>query len=146
KERKLWFSDIQINPHNAYFPFVRLALCRFQPNSLFPASDAACNPQKPETCLDARISAIAVSDFAQLTPDRWAHVQRIDHKNFKVTISGVSYYSSMEGQVGPTRMRIAVQKRMWEMAEELDWITKEEIEWDKFTVTENNNLTIWETP
>ncbi|HUQ56500.1 hypothetical protein [Lentzea sp.] len=57
--RGLWFSDIRItrtgdDPLQGYFPFVRLALARFQQNSV-----AGCH-----------LSAVATADFTQLAPDR----------------------------------------------------------------------------
>ncbi len=55
-ERKLWFADVIVNPHDSYFPFIQLALCRFQPYSL----------DKFE------ISPAVMADFAQLAPDRTA--------------------------------------------------------------------------
>jgi hypothetical protein len=55
-ERKLWFADVIVNPHESYFPFIQLALCRFQPYSL----------DKLE------ISPVVMADFAQLAPDRTA--------------------------------------------------------------------------
>jgi hypothetical protein len=52
--RKLWFADIRVDAGPAYFPFVRLALVRYQPNSI----DGAF------------ISRVVIADYAQLTPDR----------------------------------------------------------------------------
>lgn len=142
ENRQLWFSDIQLDPRKAYSPFVRLALVRFQPNSISPPIDSGHG--KSAMYADARISQVVVSDFAQLTPNRWAHVQRIDHKNFKVTVSGVSYYSCLEGQVGPSHLRVAVQKRWDHVDEEFGWITKEEIGPEKFNVSTNDGVTTWE--
>jgi hypothetical protein len=33
ESRGLWYSDIELDTEDAYFPFVRLALVRYQPNS-----------------------------------------------------------------------------------------------------------------
>lgn len=55
-ERQLWYADIVINPHDTYFPFVRLALARFQPASVD----------------GLHLSAAVLADFAQLAPDRLA--------------------------------------------------------------------------
>ena len=33
-ERQLWYCDMQIDAGNTYYPFIRLALVRYQPNSL----------------------------------------------------------------------------------------------------------------
>ncbi|MDQ3813804.1 MAG: hypothetical protein M3347_07615, partial [Armatimonadota bacterium] len=52
EERKLWFCDIDLDAGDSYFPFVRLALARYQPNSV----------------PDAHLSRVILADFAQLTP------------------------------------------------------------------------------
>ena len=56
KDRKLWSCDIQVNPGRltSYFPFVRLALARFQPHSIS----------------DAFLSRVVMTDFIQLVPTR----------------------------------------------------------------------------
>src|SRR5690242_14172147 len=56
--RKLWYCDIDIDAGNAYFPFIRLALARFQPNSV----------------RGAHLSRVVLADFVQLTADRSASI------------------------------------------------------------------------
>jgi hypothetical protein len=75
KERGLWFADIEIDAGDSYFPFVRLALCRYQPNSI-------------QHC---HLSRVVMTDFAQLTPDRVAAVTfaSASATKFKVMVSGV---------------------------------------------------------
>ncbi len=53
-----WFCDIDISLAS-YFPFVRLALVRYQPNAL----------------AQARISQVALAEFAQVAPHRNLYVQ-----------------------------------------------------------------------
>ena len=55
-ERQLWFSDVIIDPGESYFPFVQLALVRFQPYSLD----------------NLHVSQVVIADFAQLAPERTA--------------------------------------------------------------------------
>ena len=55
-DRMLWYSDIEIDNGDSYYPFVRLALARYQPHSL----------------AGAHLSRIVVADFMQLAPDRTA--------------------------------------------------------------------------
>jgi hypothetical protein len=143
KQRQLWFSDIQIDPQTAYYPFVRLALVRFQPNSLFPPIDVSFSLDSPASFLDARISQVAISDFAQLTPNRWANVTKIDHKNFNLTITGVTYYAGMEGHSGHSQFKVEVQKRWGDAEKELGWITKIEIKPEDFTVDTRKGITTW---
>ncbi|MDB5819263.1 MAG: hypothetical protein JWQ11_2903, partial [Rhizobacter sp.] len=52
--RGLWFADIELDAGRNYMPFVRLALVRYQPNSLFKAE----------------ISAVVLAEFAQVLPRR----------------------------------------------------------------------------
>lgn len=52
-ERNLWYCDIAMDPGDSYFPFVRLALARYQPESL----------------PDAHLSRVVLADFVQLMPD-----------------------------------------------------------------------------
>jgi hypothetical protein len=56
--RKLWYCDIAIDAGPSYFPFVRLALARYQPHSVD----------------GAHLSRVAMTDFIQLAPDRTAEV------------------------------------------------------------------------
>jgi hypothetical protein len=53
-ERQLWFCDIEIQAGASYYPFVRLALARYQPCAIF----------------EAHLSNIVLADFMALTPDR----------------------------------------------------------------------------
>lgn len=56
--RRLWYCDISLDPGQAYYPFVRLALARYQPYSV----------------PNAHLSRLVLADFIQLTPNRLAVV------------------------------------------------------------------------
>jgi hypothetical protein len=71
--RKLWYCDIEIDAGVSYFPFVRLALARYQAHSL----------------QHAHLSRVVMSDFIQLVPDRTADVVRTQD-SVAVTVSGFS--------------------------------------------------------
>jgi hypothetical protein len=60
--RNLWFCDISFDPAQtvSYFPFVRLALARFQPHSVF-SSDGVDS---------AHLSRAVLADYIQLAPNR----------------------------------------------------------------------------
>ncbi len=73
RQRKLWYCDIEINPGDTYYPFVRLALARYQPHSL------------PH----AHLSRVVMSDFIQLAPDRTAQVT-LSAGAAAVTVKGYS--------------------------------------------------------
>jgi hypothetical protein len=71
-ERRLWYSDIDVALGETYFPFVRLALARYQPNSL----------------LGAHLSRVVMTDFMQLLPDRTANLS-LSAGNALITVSGL---------------------------------------------------------
>jgi hypothetical protein len=73
-QRKLWYADIQIDRGSSYCPFVRLALTRYQPNSLS----------------GAELSRVVLCDFAQLLPDRTVNIAAsADGKVLQIDVSGV---------------------------------------------------------
>ncbi len=93
-ETDRWFADITINQGQAYFPFIRLGLCRFQPYAL-PGLD---------------LSSVVVADFAQLTPDRNASIAwSSDKTSFSVVVSGETYAGAYSGKTAT--MTVAVQTK-----------------------------------
>jgi hypothetical protein len=75
--RRLWYSDIEINPGDSYYPFVRLALARYQPNSV----------------AGVELSRVVLADFVQLTPERTVSLapDASDPKKLNVTVTGPTY-------------------------------------------------------
>ena len=71
-ERKLWFVDVAIEPAAAVWPFVRLAVARYQPFSL---------PGK-------QLSSIVRADFVPLPPERTLTVSRPDDRSVRITVTG----------------------------------------------------------
>lgn len=59
-ERQLWYCDLQVQSQESYFPFIRLALARYQPTSI-PG---------------AHLSNVVLADFMTLAVDRWLTVTR----------------------------------------------------------------------
>lgn len=72
KVRGLWYCDIDVDMGNTYYPFIRMALARFQPNSID----------------DTHLSPVILSDFAQLTPSRVAAITFTDKDRFRIMVSG----------------------------------------------------------
>ncbi len=72
-----WYADIEIDTGAAYFPFVRLALVRFQ-----PISQAG-----------AHASKVSFADFAQLAPDRYLTLSyaRAPRPGVAVSLVGPGY-------------------------------------------------------
>ncbi|MGA7271267.1 MAG: hypothetical protein WB239_09370, partial [Acidimicrobiia bacterium] len=83
-DRELWYSDLEIPAGYAYFPFIRLALARFQPSSVD----------------GAHLSSVVITDFAQLTADRTATVTLGDAVA-TVTVSGVAPHNILATGITP---------------------------------------------
>lgn len=71
-DRGLWYVDVAIDPGSTFWPFVRLAVARYQPDSI-----ADCHLSAPVQC-----------DFVQLSPERTASVSRTDVRHVRVVVSG----------------------------------------------------------
>lgn len=78
-ETDMWFADIVIDQGKAYLPFVKLAFSRYQYYSL-PGLE---------------LSPVRVSDFVQLTPDRYASVVATPGGSVNVTVTGQSYNANI---------------------------------------------------
>ena len=72
QERRLWYVDVAIDPGSTFWPFVRLAVARYQPDSI-----PGCHLSAPVRC-----------DFVQLTPERTTSVSRTDVRHVRVVVSG----------------------------------------------------------
>jgi hypothetical protein len=75
-DRGLWFFDLELTPGLAYMPFVRLALARFQANSITN---------------EIALSKIVVADVAQVVPDRTATLTSTSTSGlFQVELAGMT--------------------------------------------------------
>ena len=146
-ERKLWYCDIEIDAGDAYFPFVRLALARYQPHSV----------------TGAHLSRVVMTDFIQLAPDRTAELSllrssigiRVSGYSGRNELANISRFPSLDpvvdvmdeaaganagrtatgvfgraAQAGPapnTTMRAALQHRVPGVPGDLGWRTSAEI-------------------
>jgi hypothetical protein len=72
--RNLWFCDIDMSPKAAtsYFPFVRLALARYQRHAIW----------------EAKLSPVIQTDFHQLVPSRTLTLTRVNPGRLDVTLYG----------------------------------------------------------
>ena len=100
--KKLWFSDIVINPGLAYNPFVRLGLARYQPNSIN----------------NAHLSRVVLSDFMQLLPDREFEVKfREVSKGFKKYIHvSVAFHGVSQTKLNAGNINIVISKYILDQA------------------------------
>lgn len=103
-ERQLWYCDIEIEAGASYFPFVRLALARYQPTS---------SP-------GAHLSNVVLSDIMALTPHRWLNVTpAADDRRVRVAVFGTSFEASSgygEASRAPSSMRIDPATGLVELA------------------------------
>jgi hypothetical protein len=104
-DRRLWYCDIELTPGKSHLPFVRLALARFQPNSL-PGVE---------------LSHIVLADFVQLAPDRSASVTFTSDPNRAIVgVTGNSYAHSADGKTFG-RVEVTVETRDPAIPGELGW-------------------------
>jgi hypothetical protein len=75
--RKLWYCDLQLNAGRSYFPFVRLALARYQPHSI-PGQ---------------HLSKVVVPEWAQLVAPRTAAVTKPSSSHASVSLRGPAGYT-----------------------------------------------------
>ena len=73
-ERQLWFVDIAFDARATFWPFVRLAVARYQ----------------PESVVGAHLSTPVRIDQVQLAPERTASVARTDDTHARVVVSGLA--------------------------------------------------------
>jgi hypothetical protein len=77
--RQLWYCDIEIEAGAAYFPFIRLALARYQ-----PTSSQFCH-----------LSNVVLSDIIAIAPDRWVNVTPApETRSARVALFGAGYDES----------------------------------------------------
>jgi hypothetical protein len=116
-ERQKWFADINVDFYSqAYTPFIRLALVRYQPCAL----------------PDSKLSAAVLADYAQLTPERAAVVTADPYhpRLLRFTVSGPAPSGPPPAIVGsqpthpvhvPTLVEVSLQQRNPAVQSDLGW-------------------------
>jgi hypothetical protein len=105
--RQLWYCDIEIDTHDYYFPFVRLALARYQPKSVVEGDK------------DVKLSRIVLADFVQLAPARSASIS-FDPRyptTLQVAVTGVRGRG-----VAINEVEVSVERRNPDVGGELGWM------------------------
>ncbi len=100
EDRQTWFCDLNINPGNMYFPFVKLALARYQPYSVRKEQEDVC------------LSPVVMANFTQLMPDRQTTVvfKKDDiNSKFTITIEGAIYNDRLAKYGNYNFLRISFQ-------------------------------------
>ncbi len=104
-KRKLWYCDIEVIPGPCYYPFIRLALARYQPQSLN----------------GAHLSRVVQAEFAQLAPERTATVVFTGAKTASVKLVGNTYTHSCVGP-GGSHVEVVVETRSESSDDEMAWV------------------------
>jgi hypothetical protein len=109
-DRQLWYCDIPLDPGVTYFPFVRLALARYQPKSV----------------TDAHLSRVVQADFIQVVPLRQLQYDLSQLSaaapQISIEVRGPSYLYREHEQQGSPVIMAALQRRQYaDMQDELGW-------------------------
>ncbi len=141
-DRRRWFVDAVFDAADAAWPFLRLNVVRYQPNST-PVEQAPEKGPVPENYTQALVEAaagfseFAVSgdvntDFVQLLPERIATIGRPDAETVRVTVSGTfamvaaltTPSASLTENIAASRtVRASLQTRPDGATSDLDWTT-----------------------
>jgi hypothetical protein len=109
KDRQLWFADIEIATISltTYFPFVKLALVRYQPSSL----------------KGLELSRVVQTDFIQVTADRAVSTSFPSPTTVKVAVAGPGYLATTDPLTADS-VRAFVQEATVETSDsDLVWTT-----------------------
>jgi hypothetical protein len=106
RERGLWYCDLELDTGQAYFPFIRLALARFQPDSV-PG---------------AHLSKVVMTNLAQILPERNLAVTFNPSNLTEIgfTLSGISYSQGYAAS-GPGLVEVSLETKKLNLPEELGW-------------------------
>ena len=108
-ERGLWYADVVAQTATAYFPFLRMALARWQPASIPGAA----------------LSHVVLADVAQLAPDRAVLVTMDPWSpgTAQVIVSGPGYQLAEEFPLRPqtTVVTVEVQTRVDGIDDDVSW-------------------------
>jgi hypothetical protein len=110
-DRQLWYCDIEIDSRDSYFPFVRLALARYQPISV-PG---------------AHLSKVILADFAQLAPDRSLSMVRLPN-SVRVTVTGHTYssgpWAAALGSQAGSQVDVSLERYDTTIGTNLGWVSE----------------------
>jgi hypothetical protein len=108
EERQLWYSDIELDPGEAYFPFVRLALARYQPISVeVPA-------RQGQAIRNVHLSRVVLAEFIQLAPQRTATISFVSPTVVSAAVAGAG--------VRHNAVEVAVETERSDVKGDLGWM------------------------
>jgi hypothetical protein len=112
----LWFADVEIDSAEvvggagtvfSYFPFIRLALVRYQPNSIS----------------GYEVSPVSVADIVQVAPDRTATLTFPTTTTVSVSVAGVGAAAGTPIGVPPNAVTATVQEQLTGVSDpDLQWV------------------------
>lgn len=114
--RGLWAVDVLLDPGAAFWPFVRLAVARYQPDSLGGLA----------------LSPVVRTDFVQLAPDRIATLSRPDEAHARVVVTGPVGFTRLETRLPgePTTIaQVVASRTMRARLERLDPAVGTDLGW-----------------
>ena len=96
EDKQLWFCDLAVDPKTVYFPFIRLALARYQPYSVKKDNEDVC------------LSPVIMAPFVQLVPERKSTLQFTTNKaNFTLKVEGSIFNERFAKWGNTTILRIS---------------------------------------
>jgi hypothetical protein len=97
-KRQLWYADIAIDTGATYTPMIRLAVARYQPNSV----------------AGVELSRIVLADIMSLEPGRTVTIVRGSSKHLtSVTLSGYSYSRAAgDSSIAPGVAEVVIERRV----------------------------------
>ena len=108
KDRQLWYADITVAlPKNSYYPFIRLALARYQPMSVGYQSATGAAQAVQDIKGSAFLSSAVTCDFMQLSPNRYInmYLEKGSTTDYRVLIFGakpqkaLGWYMTVQVQI-----------------------------------------------
>jgi hypothetical protein len=116
RTRDLWYCDIDL-ALGAYWPFVRLALARWQPNAIV-AADPPGTPGDTELSL----SPVVLADIVQVAPGRTATVSVGSGfpRPVTVTLTGASFATTAVDRAEPF-VNAHVERQLLSTNSDVDW-------------------------
>ncbi len=97
-DRDLWVADVKLASEQAYFPFVRLALARYQPISV----------------PDAHLSRVTLAEFTQVVPHRVAEYDLnnlVAGNTVHVRLRGPAYFHVQQEQLASPFVLLRLERR-----------------------------------
>jgi hypothetical protein len=128
--RGLWYFDIGLNTDQAYFPFLRLALCRFQFESISDPSSRIAGALM-------QASPVVTTEFVQLSATRNASVTNAGSGNYTVSVSGIT--AANQSAVGSTALLAQSGHAVTAEFQEATTANPDDIDWS--TIGYVNTLT-----